>query len=63
MIVVADRGCDYGRDDQNMHYGHVKQVTAKRTLAFLFSVLGVDGIISIGVTGFLSLGTLTLATR
>lgn len=26
FVIVDDRGCDYCRDDQNMHYGHVAQV-------------------------------------
>lgn len=25
-MSVDDRGCEYCRDDQNMHFGHVEQV-------------------------------------
>ena len=28
FVGVDDRGCDYCRDDQNMHYGHVEQVAS-----------------------------------
>jgi hypothetical protein len=32
---VDDRGCEYCRDDQNMHYGHVEQVASNEDMGVL----------------------------
>jgi hypothetical protein len=28
VVIVAERGCDFCRDDQNMYFGHLEQVAA-----------------------------------
>jgi len=28
FVSMDDRGCDYCRDDQNMHFGHVEQIAS-----------------------------------